>query len=496
MGASEMAEQLHLTARQVNYDLKGLKKWLSQRDVSLVVTQGVGATLVGTPKQYTKLEEELTTRSRFQLFLPAEQRQQLLARVLLAEAEPLILFQMQSLAQVSRTTILKDLDNLEGWLTGHGLLLERRPNYGIWISGSEMDRRGALAALLLGETPFGRPIAEMTHTQGLCFLLKEDAELLPLNKRANHIIRQWDTRRTFAQVAFAETQLDGRFTDDAVLFLALMLAIQMERVEHEHCITTNPEILAWLKSLSVWRVAAQIARQLSWGDANNWPEEEMAVIAMHLLAAPRNERFPDDLNIDDSFSGLIEGLIQQISEAYQLPGLQGDQTLRDGVVSHVIPVCLRHRFHLWLPSPLPADTLPEKYIFEHELAHELAGTIAEHTAVNLAGSEINNLALLLRAAFIRERPNQLREVLVICSSGMATAQLLVARLKSRFPRLGNFNVISLRQLTSGTAANAELIITTVPLPANLSSSGKVIQVHPMLLPEDVENITKWFAHFS
>jgi transcriptional antiterminator len=71
MGASETAEHLHLTARQVNYDLKGLKRWLSQWDVSLVVRQGVGAKLVGPPKQYTKLEEELTTHSRFQLFLPA-----------------------------------------------------------------------------------------------------------------------------------------------------------------------------------------------------------------------------------------------------------------------------------------------------------------------------------------------------------------------------------------------------------------------------------------
>ncbi|NIP25356.1 MAG: hypothetical protein GWO38_16450, partial [Phycisphaerae bacterium] len=152
-----------------------------------------------------------------------------------------------------------------------------------------------------------------------------------------------------------------------------------------------------------------------------------------------------------------------------------------------------HRFNLWLPSPIEAATLPKKYNFEHKLAHDLAKTIEVETAVVLTESEINNLAMLLRAAFIRERPNHIQEVLVICPSGMATAQLLVARLKARLPRLGKFKVVSLRQLTPQTTAEAELIITTVPLPAQVNDDDKVIQVHPMLLPEDIEAITQWLA---
>lgn len=493
LSAADMADQLDLTARQVNYDLKGLKTWLAHREVPLVVLQGVGAFLETTQEQDNMLEEELNEHARFQLFLPADQRQQLLALVLLASNEPLILYQLQTLAQVSRTTILNDLDNLEHWLEQHGLTLERRPNYGIWLAGTEQNRRGALVAWLWGETTLGRPLTKMTHTQGLSFSLLDDAELLPLVKKAAHIIQQWDTRRTFGQVAYAEAQLDGRFTDDAVLYLALVLAVQTERTQHDNCLEVNEANLTWLKTLSVWQVANQIARRLGWGDTGNWSEAEIAMIAMHLLAAPRNERWPGDLDIDGSFSTLVDMLIQQISDGYQMPEFREDRILRDGIVTHVIPVCLRHRFDLWLPSPIPAETLPEKYIFEHNLAHDLAGTIEQQTAVVLTESEINNLALLLRAAFIRERPNQVQEVLVVCPSGMATAQLLVARLKARFPRLGSFKVISLRQVTPHTASQAELIITTTPLPAKINNNEKVVQVHPMLLPEDIETITQWLA---
>jgi mannitol operon transcriptional antiterminator len=104
---------------------------------------------------------------------------------------------------------------------------------------------------------------------------------------------------------------------------------------------------------------------------------------------------------------------------------------------------------------------------------------------------VNNLAMLLRAAAIRNRRLQTRRVTVICPSGMATAQLLVARLEARFPRLGSFNVVSLRELSPATIANSDLILTTVPLPQGLTENVTVIQVHPLLMPQDIDAITQF-----
>jgi mannitol operon transcriptional antiterminator len=493
LGAAELAAQMQLTPRQVNYGLSGLKQWLAGRNIIINATPGVGVTLDCTPEQYDDLADELAGESYFQLILTAEQRQQLLALILLMADEPFILYQLQQLTQVSRTTVLKDLDIIDEWLYEHHLTLERRPNYGVWIKGQEQARRQALTAWLWGETPLGPSLTSMTHTQGLVFPMKDDADLLPIVQKTNQIIGRWETKRIFGHVAYAEAQLDGRFTDDAVLHLALVLAIQTDRVHNNHHLDVNGQTITWLQSLTVWPVAGQIARRLGWKLTSNWPQAEIAGIAMHLLAAPRNERWPGDLEIDDSFSRLVDDLMQHISQAYNLPDLEEDMTLRDGIVTHIIPACLRHRFDLWLPSSLPITNLSEKYIFEHQLAHNLAGIINRHTTVLLPDSDINNLAMLLRAAFIRERPNRIQEVIVVCPSGMATAQLLVARLKARFPRLGTLKVVSLRELKPARLTAVELIITTVPLPANISSQVKVIQVHPLLLPEDIETITQWLA---
>ena len=76
---------------------------------------------------------------------------------------------------------------------------------------------------------------------------------------------------------------------------------------------------------------------------------------------------------------------------------------------------------------------------------------------------------------------------------MATAQLLVARLEARFPRLGPLKVVSMRELNTERMAQADLIITTVPLAEEISEQIDVIQVHPLLLPEDVEAITEYLT---
>jgi mannitol operon transcriptional antiterminator len=76
---------------------------------------------------------------------------------------------------------------------------------------------------------------------------------------------------------------------------------------------------------------------------------------------------------------------------------------------------------------------------------------------------------------------------------MATTQLLVARLRARLPHLGSFEVLSLRDLSAERIAAADLIITTVPLTLPAAQDIDIIQVHPMLKPEDVATLTQWMA---
>ncbi len=493
LGAADLASQMQLTPRQVSYDLKGVRQWLAKHNVSLNATPGIGIELIGQPQQFKKIAHELAMEGNFQLILTADERQQLLAILLLTIDEPVILYQLQQLAQVSRTTILKDLDIIESWLSTQSLVLERRPNYGFWIEGSEQERRQTLATLMWSETIWPDGIVEIVHGRGLIFPLAADAHLLPLVKQTADVLDSWEVVRSFGQVAYAEAQLGGRFTDDAVLHLALTMAIQSYRNQKREQLTIQTEHINWLKTLAVWPIASKIANHLSWRSHDKWPPLEIAGLAISILTAPRNDRWPDDLALDKSFTSLIDSLMEAIGREYKIPNLTEDNMLRDGLTTYIIPACLRQRFNIWLPQALFSTTLSPKYALEREIAHKLAHIVAEQTDIELPEHEINSLTLLLRAAYIRERPTKIQQVVVVCPSGMATAQLLVARLKARFPRLGNIKVLSIRELSKTDFRETELIISTAPLPYTIPEPIEVIQVHPLLLPEDIEKITQRLA---
>ena len=494
IGSVELAKRLKLTPRQVNYSIKGVRVWLQQNGQDLDVLPGVGFAVNLTPAQTQSLIQKINVHSGVQIILSVSQRQQLLALFLLSQKEPVILAQLEQLSNVSRMTLLKDMDEIEDWLGFQNIELIRKPHFGIQISGAERDCQQAMAKLLWGETVFSAdPVTRITHSEGLKFTLRGDASLLPLVGNVDAYLAGLQMRRTIGLVAKAEEQIGGRFTDDAVLHLALVFAIMANRVQNDHHFTVDEAILTFIESSTMWPVASFVASRLGREANSQWKPADIAGIAMEMMAAPRNDAFPGEVDGENDFTALSERLMEHISQAFGISKIRYDRTLQNGLLNNIVPACHRQRFHLWFPVALNNAGLPERYEKEHSVAVEVAALVHEFTGVMLPKGEINDLVVLLRATFIRNRSYRFDRVYVICPSGMATAQLLVARLHARFPNLSNLEVVSLRDLTPNLVASADLILTTVPLPRQYSNNPKVIQVHPLLMPEDIETITQYLS---
>lgn len=495
IGSVELAKMLHITPRQVNYSMKGVRVWLQQHGQDLQVLPGAGFAVNLTDSQVRSLFQKINIHSNVQIILSVSQRQQLLALFLLIQTEPVILAQLEQMAQVSRMTVLKDLDEIEKWLETQDVRLIRKPHFGILVTGLEHNCQQAMAELLWGETPLSiDPITGITHSDGLSFDLQNDAHLSPMVEHINKYLSSLQLRRTIGLVAKAEEQLGGRFTDDAVLHLALVFAIRSNRVRGGSHLVVNEELLAALKETKMWPVATYAANRLGRESNSIWKPADVAGVAMEMMSAPRNDAFPGELEQETDFSALRERLMQHISESYGITKLKHDHTLQNGLLNNIVPACYRQRYNLWFPTSLNNAGLPESsYGKENVVAREIAILVREFTGVDLPQSEVNNFVVLLRAAFIRNRAYRFDRVFVICPSGMATAQLLVARLHARFPNLSNLEVISLRDLTPALISSADLILTTVPLPRQYANHEKVIQVHPLLMPKDIESITQFLS---
>lgn len=493
IGANALGEQLHLSARQIHYGLRDIEGWLQRRKAAVRNMPGLGVQIVCAPEQRQQLQAELAAQSRFQLILSSEQRQQLLALTLLAADEPLVLNQIQQDLAVARATVLKDLDAVEPWIGSFGLAIARRQHRGCWVEGAEFAKRQALVTLAWGDVPFERTILRVDFQAGVVFALAQDAQLLPFVAGANQVLRGWDVLAARPVIEAAERALGGRYTDEAVLALQLALAIQMQRVHARHYVSWATSTLLWIEDQPIWAVAERIAADL-WSDL---PEAECraetAALALSLLCGDRDQPWAQGRVAGEATNNLIEGLLNDVVLAYGTPDMARDHLLREGLEALVLPASARQRFGLWAPPKPATDTHNERYTSERELAAQLAKHVEASTNMGLPPDAIDELTLLLRAAVVRSRAEHERRVLVVCPSGMATTQLLLARLKSRFPRLGTFVVVPLRELSDTSVAGADLILTTIPLTPTWAAPIDIIHVHPMLRPEDVAAITQWMA---
>lgn len=493
LSAATLGDRLNLTPRQVRYGLRDIKIWLSQYQATLRHTPGRGIQIICTVEQKQRLIATLAAQSRFQLILTPDQRQQLLALQLLVARAPIILGRLQHDLAVARATVLKDIEPIAAWVERFGLSIARRQHRGFWIDGPELARRQTIAAMLWGDVPFAQPIMTMRDGQQIMFILAEDSALLPAVGQINALVQAWDLSTAQQWVTLAETELGGRFVDDVVAPLALGIAIQRQRIFAGQHVIWKAEALRWIQRQATWHVAERMVARQWPGLAQNTLKAETAALALLLTAEARDDPWPDDLGTQPEFRALIERLMQQIAETYAMPELIHDELLRDGLRAHVLPACVRQRFSLWT-SPKSMTISPgEHYSPEGEIVAQVGQTIETVTGLALPANAHDDIILLVRAALVRARPERSRRILVVCPSGMATTQLLVARLKARLPRLGSFEVVPARALTAERIADADLIIATVPLELPPELKIDIIQVHPMLHPEDIVALTQWMA---
>lgn len=489
----DLAAKIQLTPRQVNYSMKGVKSWLYRNNVILHTTPGLGVKVDCKPQQQIILIEELEKSERVQLILTPEQRQQLICFQLLIKTEPILLTQISLNLKISRSTVVNDLDQVEKWLSKWGINIERRQNYGISINESEKLRQQSLLALIWGKCPFNPSVFKVSYQKGLIFNLVEDVQNTPLIKEVNDFLCLFNMKKIFNKVIFIEDSLGGRFTDEAVLYLALAFSILLARIKMNVHIQITDQEFKEFSGMQEWKAAERIVRNLDPTMFENWQRGDIAYVVMHILSSPVLENWKGDLDKTGEYKNLFKELLDVINSFYEIEGLREDPTLRDGIINYLIPIFNQHIYHLWFPRATVEIATDARFDSDFDLTDQLVDIIFKRTGIQLEEEDKLMLVAFIRAAHIRLRSYQFNNVLLVCPSGMATAQLLTARLRTRFPHLGKLTVVSFRELNEERVASADLIITLMPLSEEIGKKKPVIQVSPQLSPSDIDAITAFLG---
>ena len=148
---SELADQTGLSPRIIRYNMDVVRSWLNHEDLSFINKPGYGIEIVASQETKNELLHAINELEDCDIVLSRSQRIRIILLYLLVVEEPISTKQLVEVEDFSRSTLFKDICEVETWLNRFGLELKRKSAKGLWIEGNEESRRFALVRLLREE---------------------------------------------------------------------------------------------------------------------------------------------------------------------------------------------------------------------------------------------------------------------------------------------------------------------------------------------------------
>lgn len=326
-----------------------------------------------------------------------------LLRSLLAREDWVTIDELAAQLFITRRTISSDLREVEQELARFDLTLEKRPRYGLRVSGSEMMRRLCLVRALDDATSTG--------------ILHGDDDIAPA-----------------VSVCVGTVLEETGFSINVLALQSLLahLAVAVLRARRGAFVSFDPAQLERIAASREYPVAERIAQALGHELHVTLPVEEIAYIAINLAGRQSLYDIGDtDVVISDEVWDVVLRMLNRVFEAYRVD-FSGDLELRMNLARHIVPLAVRLHYHMRLDNPL-LDDVRMRFPLAFSMAVDASAVLAEQYGERPSDEEVGYLAMAFILALDRKSSGVAKKrVLVVCVSGASTARLLKDRCEREF----------------------------------------------------------------
>ena len=464
----ELAEKFRVSEKTIRNDLKRLDAWLSSRsNVTIYRRPGIGIFLDASEKEREKLQNLAVHLEQSNLVTePVVRRNEILLDLFLKTQAPTIP-KWAAQFYVSKATIHHDLAELEKWLQDFELKLIRTSPSRFRIVGDEKKRRQALAKVCKQ------------------FNLSNDQRF------------QYDAWIVSDLLHRFEAKMRYSFTDESLSRLTIHIVIAIKRCKMGYTIRLKDQEFLSLKNRKEFQWVKQFAHAIEKKFAFKMPEHEIAYITLYLLSAKVHYRFsPETLSnapsqLDREAITWTKQLIEKMEAITHFP-FSRDQELFTGLAIHFHTAVHRLKHHLSLQNPMLIE-IKRHYRYTFETLIFACTWLKEkmNMPFSIPEDEIGYLTLHFQASLERQKNTQTKpiKILLVCTTGMGTSQLLAAKITRSFPNLHLVATLPVSKLSQGVAAcRPDLLISTVPLEYPTVPS---ICITPLFTEQDREKLASF-----
>lgn len=491
----QIANKVEVSTRTLLRELHGVQYWVEQHDGGFDKKKGKGLLIRGDDQEKQRLQILINKEKSDIIYTPHE-RGIILRAEMLRYNEPIKLFTLAHLLDVTESTIANDLIQLEPWFNDFGIKVLRRPGLGTLLHGDEKLKRKAIVALIYEYISF---IEFLDYIKGNKL---ETVNVDPIKARINGSIYNLLELNKIKQIRellnTIETDMGYHFADNAFVALTIRMSVTIKR-----------EIM-WGQSLIAYDYKENIRRDKIYTIITKWrannldspfvkmPEEELLYLTMHIKGAKLRETTQDNrISMIEDFKTiqLVKEFIAAVENEMGIY-LADNEALMVGLVKHLRPALYRMKMELDIINPLLSEIkamYPKLFI----AIRKCTKVIEERERVVVPEDEVAYLATHIGAVIQKEYREIVKryQVVLACMYGIGASQLLVANIEKNFKNIDIVKVISVMDYKTQIIdfKDVDLVISTVGIE---DVKVPIIVVNPIFRQEDIVRITDFLKAFT
>ena len=434
------SEHLALTcgvsSKSIRRYLADLKDQCEQHGATIIMKPGLGnlIRIDDEKKFHTFLEKE---RSSQKIPNSPEERLDYLLNLLLYNSDYVKVSDIADDLFISTSRLSIDLKNLRSLLDNYHLKIVNKPNYGIKIQGNERDRR-----ICMAEYYMKKRNDDTTSNPN-------DAYQVMINNVITKVL----------------VQKNIHMSDIALQSLAIHLLIAVERIKTSNIIQLTSETQQKMEAKGEYSIALALKDAIEHTFGITLPISEICYLTQHLIGKKHFEIDTNefDVEVNEEVTILVNVILRSIFDQTRMD-FYNDIDLKMNLMLHMIPFLERVRNQMMVHNPIIND-IKEKYSFAYELASIGLSAVCERLKVKITEDEISFFALHFILALERKREEVApSNILIVCSTGRATSQLLAYQIQKKFgDRINVIRIIEAHRLDQMNLESFDFIFSTVPI---------------------------------
>lgn len=434
------SEHLALTcgvsSKSIRRYLADLKDQCEQHGATIIMKPGLGnlIRIDDEKKFHTFLEKE---RSSQKIPNSPEERLDYLLNLLLYNSDYVKVSDIADDLFISTSRLSIDLKNLRSLLDNYHLKIVNKPNYGIKIQGNERDQR-----ICMAEYYMKKRNDDTTSNPN-------DAYQVMINNVITKVL----------------VQKNIHMSDIALQSLAIHLLIAVERIKTSNIIQLTSETQQKMEAKGEYSIALALKDAIEHTFGITLPISEICYLTQHLIGKKHFESDTNefDVEVNEEVTILVNVILRSIFDQTRMD-FYNDIDLKINLMLHMIPFLERVRNQMMVHNPIIND-IKEKYSFAYELASIGLSAVCERLKVKITEDEISFFALHFILALERKREEVApSNILIVCSTGRATSQLLAYQIQKKFgDRINVIRIIEAHRLDQMNLESFDFIFSTVPI---------------------------------